>query len=48
MEYEGLVLEKKNRVAILTMNRPHRLNALTSEISNELLPRIFRELQEDD
>ncbi|MCX5997498.1 MAG: enoyl-CoA hydratase-related protein [Chloroflexi bacterium] len=48
MEYEGLILEKKNRVAILTMNRPQRLNALTAEISNELMPRIFREIQEDD
>ena len=48
MEYEGLLLEKKNRVAILTMNRPQRLNALTAEMSNELLPRIFREIQEDD
>ena len=48
MEYEGLILEKKGHVAILTMNRPHRLNALTAEISNDLLPKIFREVQEDD
>jgi len=48
MEYEGLILEKKGYVAILTMNRPHRLNALTGEISNEFLPKIFRDIREDD
>jgi 2-(1,2-epoxy-1,2-dihydrophenyl)acetyl-CoA isomerase len=47
VEYEGLILEKKNHVAVLTMNRPHRLNALTADISNEFLPRIFREIGED-
>lgn len=47
MKYEGLILKKKDHVAVLTMNRPHRLNALTAEISNELLPSIFREIQED-
>ncbi len=48
MDYEGLILEKKGYVATLTMNRPHRLNALTGEISNVYLPKIFRDLQEDD
>jgi len=48
MEYEGLILEKKKSIAILTLNRPHRLNALTAEMSNELLPKIFKEIQDDD
>jgi len=48
MEYEGLILEKKESIAILTLNRPHRLNALTAEMSNELLPKIFKEIQDDD
>jgi len=48
MEYEGLILEKRENIAILTLNRPERLNALTERMITVLFPEIFRELQEDN
>ncbi|MDM8535073.1 short-chain-enoyl-CoA hydratase [Clostridiaceae bacterium HSG29] len=36
MEYKGLLIEKKDNVAVLSFNRPKVLNALNSEVLKEL------------
>ncbi|MFC2066124.1 enoyl-CoA hydratase/isomerase family protein [Chloroflexota bacterium] len=36
MEYEGLILDKEAGVAILTLNRPQRLNAISTSMSNSI------------
>jgi len=36
MEYNGLLIEKKDNIAILSFNRPKVLNALNSEVLKEL------------
>lgn len=48
MEYEGLKLEKSEGIAILTLNRPRKLNAITVEIGTVGLPKLLSEIQEDD
>ncbi len=35
MEYEGLLIEKKDNIAVLSFNRPKALNALNSEVLKE-------------
>ncbi|MCL0102397.1 enoyl-CoA hydratase/isomerase family protein [Dehalococcoidia bacterium] len=47
MEYEGLTLEKAENIAVLTLNRPERLNALTMKMNAEF-HKLFREVEEDD
>ncbi len=48
MKYEGLKLEKSEGVAVLTLNRPEKLNALTMEMTVVGLPKLIREVQEED
>lgn len=48
MEYEGFILEKREGIALLTLNRPETLNSLTSKMLSVLFPEVLRELQEDD
>lgn len=36
MEYKGLLIEKKDNIAVLSFNRPKVLNALNSEVLKEL------------
>ena len=36
MEYENLIIENKNSIAVLTINRPEKLNALNGETLAEL------------
>ena len=48
MEYEGLKLEKSDGIAILTLNRPKKLNAITVEMGAIGLYGLFREIQEND
>ena len=47
MEGKDLILEKDGTVAILTLNRPEKMNAL-SVAMREVLPATLQEVQEDD
>lgn len=46
MGYENLIIEKRGRVAWLTVNRPDKLNALNLRTREEILA-VFKELRED-
>ena len=46
MEFENLLIEKRGRVAIVTINRPDKLNALNIPTRNEILA-AFDELERD-
>lgn len=47
MEGKDLILEKDGHVAILTLNRPEKMNAISQEM-RETIPRTLQEIQEDD
>jgi 2-(1,2-epoxy-1,2-dihydrophenyl)acetyl-CoA isomerase len=47
MEGNELLLEKDGNVAVLTLNRPDKMNALSAGM-RESFPAILREVQEDD
>jgi len=40
MAHETIILEKRERVALITLNRPAKLNALTGEMVEELIAAI--------
>ena len=44
--YETILVEKKNRVAIITLNRPEMRNALNSQLIAEMLA-VLQELEGD-
>lgn len=46
MPYETLLIEEKDRVATVILNRPERLNAFTPKMGQELLD-FFRKAEED-
>jgi len=46
MQYENLIVEKRGRVAIVTVNRPDKLNALNLRTRRELLA-AFENLEKD-
>src|SRR5262245_5083005 len=46
MPYENLLVEKKDGVAVVTVNRPDKLNALNDRTMEEL-DRVFTELRTD-
>lgn len=46
MEYENIILDKKDHIAILSFNRSHVLNALNSDVLNEL-DKVLDEIVED-
>jgi len=48
MPYEGLNLDIRDKVAVLAFNRPGKMNSLTSLMAYDYLPRIFRDLNNDD
>ncbi len=47
MNYRTIILEKKDNIATLTLNRPDRLNAMTEEMWDELLSAIA-DVNDDD
>ena len=47
MAYQTVLIEKENRVCIVTINRPEKLNALNLT-SKEELKKVFEELKKDD
>jgi enoyl-CoA hydratase len=47
MAFENVLLEKRGRVAIITVNRPDKLNALNVATRNEIL-NAFEQLAADD
>jgi len=47
MEYQPIILEKKNNIATVTLNRPEKLNALNPQMMVELVD-AFHEVNRDD
>ena len=47
MEYQTILLEKKDNIAFLTLNRPEKLNALSPQMMVELV-HAFRKVSQDD
>ena len=47
MNYQTIILEKKEGIATITLNRPHRLNALDPVMAEEL-PDAFKNVAADD
>lgn len=48
MKWENLLLEKEGNIAILSLNRPHALNALNSKVLEELDQAINRIEMDDE
>lgn len=46
MEYERIILEKKDRIAKITLNRPKEMNAL-DDVAHRELQKVFLELEKD-
>jgi len=47
MPYDHLLVHKRDKVAIVTINRPGKMNSLNAATRRELL-RCFEELKHDD
>jgi len=48
MKHEGFILDKQEDIAVLTLNRPEKLNAITEEMFIKVFPKLFQELNDDD
>jgi enoyl-CoA hydratase len=47
MPYKSLLIELKNKIAVVTLNRPDKLNALNGETLSEI-KQVFEELKSND
>ncbi len=47
MDFETIILEKRGNIAVLTLNRPERLNAISPQMSDELAVALD-DVDEDD
>lgn len=47
MSYQNLILDKEEQLAVVTLNRPDKLNAISRELHLEMM-QACRELREDD
>ena len=47
MEYETIILKKEEHIATITLNRPEKLNAMTPQMTDELLAAL-NDVDEDD
>ncbi len=47
MDYQTIVLEKREYIAVLTLNRPEKLNAISSQMTEELVSALD-DVDEDD
>ena len=45
--YDTILFEKRDRIATVTLNRPDRLNAISEDMTDELLD-VFTEIEKDD
>src|SRR5919108_2687608 len=48
MAYEYILVEKEQGVALLTMNRPDKLNAMNRQLSTELHDAVMQMAADDD
>jgi enoyl-CoA hydratase/carnithine racemase len=48
MEYETVLYEEKDHVAIVTLNRPDRLNAITRQLQTDLFDALHRAEENED
>jgi len=47
MEYQTVIVERKDHIGLITLNRPEQLNAFTAQLAQELNSAL-RELDQDD
>ena len=48
MSYEQILFDVKNQVAVITLNRPERLNAFTGQMMQEFLDTLQKVEDNDD
>ena len=48
MAYETIIVDNKDFVTTITLNRPERLNALNLQLANELFDALHEKDQDDD
>jgi len=48
MEFQTIILEKKEGIATLTLNRPEALNAVSEQLANELVEAVGDVAEDDD
>ena len=48
LEFEGIKVDKEGKVAIVTLNRPEKLNPMTRDLVDNYYPEVFNTLRTDD